>query len=152
MNLSPIQSFKEKAILGLVILLSFSACNTDDTPAEPMVTPVDYSYKVVINQPVENQVYSLGDTLPLNLSFISETNEIVHNIKVEVLNTDNTQDLYRVESHVHVDAQFDYTGYIVLDDTTALGGIENWYCKGAMWSHEENAKIVVDSVFFKVED
>ncbi|MCB0514557.1 MAG: hypothetical protein R2798_14150 [Chitinophagales bacterium] len=147
MNLSPIQNFK---IWGVFLLMvgGVIACKKDDnTDNKPQA--IDYGYVIEIQKPQANTVYHWGDTLFLAINFLSETQEYVHNVRVEIQNETN-ESLYAVQTHVHVPEKYNYADYLWLNDTVKLEEKINWYCKAAVWSHETNAVATIDSLFFQI--
>ncbi|MEZ4932551.1 MAG: hypothetical protein R2788_10585 [Saprospiraceae bacterium] len=152
MNLSPIQYFK-KSVFYLVFLIMFLlACKDDDSPSDPP-TPIDYGYAIEINSPSNNSNYSIGDTLPISVKFLSETGEIVHFIGVEIYSKSNKSNkLYSVLSHQHVLESFSYNDNFILKDSSKIALDSDWILETSLWSHEADADTTFKILELKIEN
>ncbi|MFZ1496800.1 MAG: hypothetical protein WAS72_07060 [Saprospiraceae bacterium] len=142
MNLYPTQFFRVTFIFFATMLFYLCACKKDENNPDTSV-PIDYGYTITINSPLENSIYTAGDTLPISILFSSTTGEIVHFIDVEIYSkTSQNNVLYSVLSHQHVPNFFEYNDHFALKDTAKINTSEEWILKAAMWSHEINGDTV----------
>jgi hypothetical protein len=139
MNLYPTQFFRKTAVFLVLLLFCLWSCKKDDT-----TKPIDYGYTIAINSPSENGIYSVGDTLPISISYSSTTGEIVHYISVQIYNKyAESIFLYSVQSHQHVPDLFEYNDHFALKDTAKINTGEEWVLKAAMWTHEIDTDTIV---------
>lgn len=141
MNLYITQYFRKPTYIFALVLFTLFAC--DKTPENNKEEPIDYGYTIAVNAPVEHTLYSVGDTMSLNILFSSTTGEYVHYISTDIYNKEkNDVLLYSVHVHQHVPDSFQYTDEFVLKDTTKIKIGEEWVLKATMWSHETDSDTI----------
>lgn len=149
MNLYPIRSFKSVVLLLLIFSLSLN-CKKDQ-PVEEMEVPFDYGYQAEIISPSPDTFLAIGDTLPLAIDFISATNEIVHNIRVEIHRKNQMSDqLYKVQSHVHQPVKFEYRDQVHLKGDATEDDAGDWLILASVWSHYPEDPVTTDTVEFHI--
>lgn len=152
MNLLQIQYSSALFLIMVALVLMVSSCEKE-LPVVDLPEPVDYGYVIYIDQPRVNSTYLAGDTLPISIRYVSETNEIIHNIAVEIHNErDPSVKLYSVESHQHIPDFFEYKDNFVLKDSSKIGEGIHWILKASLWSHEADADTVSTSLNISVQN
>ena len=147
MNSLQILFFK---ILATIITLSILSSCQDDIPLQEPPQPIDYSYKIDISSPELNQTYNIGDTISIEVDFISETDEYVHNIQLAIVSADSSKEIYDVQSHVHVPESYAYSDKIILTNSLIQEQGSEWLCIGSMWDHSANPETISDTIRFQI--
>ena len=87
-------------VLLFTLLFVFFACNKDErTPDESYIVEID------IIQPEENAAISVGDNLPIEVRFSRPNNQIIHNVLIEILDSDGAVIRTIRNKHEHVNGE-----------------------------------------------
>jgi len=110
-----------------------------------------YNYTVSILQP-DSLPKHLGDTLDINVEFVSHTGEAVHHINVRIFNKATNAEVYNlpVEPHVHdVTGSHTYSDQFVLSAAHGLSE-GDWVLEGKVWGHEDSIEETTSRVEFHI--
>ena len=115
MNLYQIPFSKLPLFLLFTISIFLISCEEDTGSMQ--TEEVDYGYTAIINTPIDDATYTLGDTMFISVEYISTTKEIVHNVSVDIYSkSDNSINLYSVNTHKHVPEKYTYEDFFILND------------------------------------
>lgn len=142
MSLYQTRSFRLSSFLLLLSLFILNSCNDDEN--DTLKVSIDYGYDINTFSPLENDMYTLGDTIPISIDFRSHTGEIIHFIGVDIYsNKDNSIKLYSVSAHQHVPDSFSYIDDFVLKDSIKITNDSLWVFKALLWSHDLNPDTII---------
>lgn len=94
----------KKTVLGLfaIAILGLVACHEHDD-----ATP--YVVNIAINKPTENQVVVKNNTLLIDVFLTRDNNQTIHNVKVEVTDTNGINIETLINKHYHSAGNASYT-------------------------------------------
>ena len=136
--------------LILIFLFGYTACGEEAT-----VEVVDYRVELTIVSPLSNATYEVNEPFRVEVDYQRSDNQLIHNIKVEIVDADGMTVQRLVERHAHVAGTFTFTSdplsiatpgvYTVRAETTDL------HLEGE-GSHDEGAKAEnIRTLEFRVE-
>lgn len=147
--MNSLQILFSKILVSIITLSIFSSCQEEILIEEP-IQAIDYSYKIDISSPELNQIYNIGDTISIEVVFISETDEYVHNIQLAIVSADSSKDIYDVQSHVHVPESYAYSDKIILTSSLIQEQGSELLCIGTIWDHSANPETTSDTIRFQI--
>ncbi len=92
--------------MTLIAITCFTVSCSEDQVAEETAT--EYVVDVEIISPANNATMTAGENFNVEVDYARQEN-IIHNIKVEILDTDGNQVMNLVERHAHVPNEFTFS-------------------------------------------
>lgn len=106
------KSFSTLLLALLTVIFLVTSCGEDRAIEEN----VSYDVDVAIISPANNAQMSVGEAFNVEVDYARNEN-IIHNIKVEIVDMDGNQILNLVERHAHVANEFTFNAEnIVIDE------------------------------------
>ena len=87
-----------KNVLMLFALLSFAFLGCSDDAPEVVE---DYEVTIKIVSPTPNSTFTAFDDIPLEVSFVRGSDEIIHNVLIELIDENSGDTKVLFEQHVH---------------------------------------------------
>lgn len=97
----------------LLTVVSFG-CKDDD---EVMDTP--YEVTITIEQPTANAVLNIDEAMHVKVNFARGAEEVIHHVKIYVLDADGNTIETLLEAHAHVAASYTYDNATAYTPTSA---------------------------------
>lgn len=136
-------------ILIAIIIFPFYSCVKENNDMEP---GTEYAYHAHIKSP-DPEAKHLNDTIHINVLFESHSGEIVHNIKIEIRDKEDVNNVaYLHEEHVHEEISYDFHEDLVLSAENGFKGSTDWIMEASVWSHdaEEDDSLVAEEIEFHI--
>ena len=95
-----------KNIFLLLAFLSIasSSCKDDDT-----TDTSDYTVTININNPADNSTHNISEMIPLEVVFGRGTDEIIHHVKIELIDSNGDIVSTVLEEHAHQAGSYTYS-------------------------------------------
>lgn len=105
-----------KKFLLLFVLLTVVSfgCKDDD---EQVDTP--YEVSITIEQPTANAVMNVNDAMQVKVNFARGAEEVIHHVKIFVLDADGNTIETLLEDHAHVAGNYEYDNASAYTPTVA---------------------------------
>ncbi|MEL6867520.1 MAG: hypothetical protein AAFP19_24055 [Bacteroidota bacterium] len=77
----------------------------------------DYDVDIMINKPVENASFKMGDAMEVEVMYMAHDGATIHHTKIEVLNENGDVVATLFQDHVHQDGSYQFTSSDYTPDT-----------------------------------
>lgn len=90
-------------LITIYLLCLLSSCKKQETES------TSYNVNITINQPTLNQTILNNTPLFIDIVLIRQENAIIHNVKIEILSSDNTVIETLMDRHYHQEGSIAYS-------------------------------------------
>ena len=100
-------------LFALIAVVSFG-CKDDDEAIE-----IPYEVTITIEQPTANAVVSVNEAMAVKVNFSRGAEEVIHHVKIFVLDADGNTIETLLEDHAHTPGSFEYDNSSAYTPTAA---------------------------------
>jgi hypothetical protein len=98
----------------LLTVVSFGCKDDDD-----VVDATPYAVEITIEEPTANAVMNVNEAMAVKVNFARGAEEVIHHVKIFVLDADGNTIETLLEAHAHVVASYGYDNATAYTPTTA---------------------------------